>query len=707
MSHDMFFQVAAILGLATLVGGIGILLKQPLIVSFLAVGILSGPDGLGLVQQSGTLEFLSHLGIALLLFIVGLKLDVKMIRTVGPVALATGLGQVVFTSVIGFFLSLLLGLDRLPALYVAVALTFSSTIIIVKLLTDKREIDSLHGRIAVGFLIVQDIVVVITLILLSSLGGAVGGDRSLSVELAIMATRGLLFLGVVGLLMKFVLRSLAQKLAKNPELLVLFSITWAVILSETGNQLGFSYEIGAFLAGVSLASTPFKETIGNRLTSLRDFLLLFFFIQLGSGLDLSLLGSLLLPALSLSAFVLIGNPIIVMVIMGAMGYRKRTGFLAGLTVAQISEFSLVLGALGVSIGHVSPQVMGLITLVGLVTIAVSTYMILYSYPIYKSIASVLSLFERKVPFAEQSFENEMQSKRFEVIILGLGRFGNSIAKRLFERNKKVLGVDFDPQIIANWRGAGRSALYGDIEDPDLIEHLPLTDALWVVIAMPMRGGTLEFVKYLRSVGFSGKTAATAQNSNEVSMCRKAGADLVFRPYADAAELAADALTPASDIIKKNLPWPIALEELRLRPSSTLCGKRLGELALRAETGVSIVAVSRAGKTFFDLDAAFQLFPGDRVLLAGEVDQMDLAVEYVKKLKDDEDHTEDSPVPFVTDIIKLESYSPWVQKTLAELDLRRKYGISLIALQRDRSVITTPGAQFQLLEGDQLFVLRGT
>ena len=323
-------------------------LRQPLILAYIFVGILVGPAILGWVTARDQVDLLARLGIAMLLFVVGLKLDLHLIRTLGPVALATGLGQVIFTSVIGYFLALPLGLNPIAAIYVAVALTFSSTIIIVKLLSDKREIDTLHGRIAVGFLIVQDVVVVLVMIGLSAYG-MVGASNELGRTLLLMLLKGAGLLVGIGLLMRYILPWLLHRLARSLELLVLFSIAWAVFLAILGDSLGFSKEVGAFLAGISLASTRYREAIGARLVSLRDFLLIFFFIDLGAQLDMGTLTGQLGPAIILSLFVLIGNPLIVMVIMGVMGYRRRTGFLAGLTVAQISEFSLILGALGINL----------------------------------------------------------------------------------------------------------------------------------------------------------------------------------------------------------------------------------------------------------------------------------------------------------------------------------------------------------------------
>ncbi len=441
--ENSFYEITAILILAALVGTLGVRLRQPLIVSFIAVGMLVGPSGLHLVSSHDQIELLAEIGIAILLFIVGLKLDLQLIRTVGPVALATGIGQVAFTSFFGFLIALGLGMSPVESAYTAVALTFSSTIIIVKLLSDKKEIDSLHGRIAVGFLIVQDIMVVLAMIGLSTVGSSGGQGWALAYEILHASIKAVFFLGGLFVLMRTAIPWFMDKIASSQELLVLFSIAWAVFLGALGDYLGFSKEVGAFSAGVSLASTQYREAIGSRLVSLRDFLLLFFFIDLGCRLDLSMLGAELKRAGIFSVFVLVGNPIIVMIIMGAMGYRKRTGFLAGLTVAQISEFSLILGALGLSLGHIDKSTMGLITIVGIITIGLSTYMILYSGYLYERLSPWLSVFERRNPYKELNEGTSVNSK-VDVLLFGLGRYGRNIWIRLLQRGKQIAALDVDP-----------------------------------------------------------------------------------------------------------------------------------------------------------------------------------------------------------------------------------------------------------------------
>jgi Kef-type K+ transport system membrane component KefB len=548
---SVFYELTALLMIVSAIGLFGLYLRQPMIVSFIAAGVLVGPSGIDIVRSQAHIELLAQLGIAVLLFLVGLKLDLKLIRTMGVVSLATGLGQVVFTSVVGYFLGIALGLGHMTSLYVAVALTFSSTIIIVKLLSDKKEVDSLHGRIAIGFLIVQDLVVVLAMMVLSAFGVSQhAGEQSALARIIEVTLYGAGMLALVALFMRFAATPLMNRIARSPELLITFAIGWAALLAALGDHFGFSKELGGLLAGVSLASTPFREALIARLSSLRDFLLLFFFIALGTQLDLSLLGAQVWPAMIFSAFVLIGNPLIVMVIMGAMGYRKRTGFLAGLTVAQISEFSLIFMAMGLTLGHVDKDALGLVTLVGLITIALSVYMITYAHPLYRWLEPALGIFERKTPHREASGETEpvvlaqQEERRYDVILFGLGRYGTAIAHHLRASGYHLLGVDFNPDEVRKWRVMGYAAVYGDACDPEFIASLPLAQAHWVISAMPQHdtGVTHEdprlmLLHALRAEKYAGKVAVSTHDPRQDGMLRAAGAHVIFLPFHDAAERA--------------------------------------------------------------------------------------------------------------------------------------------------------------------------
>jgi len=551
-TSSLFNEIAVLLGLAAVVGFVGVLLRQPLIVSFIAVGILAGPSVLGVVHSSEPIELLAELGIAILLFLVGIKLDLHLVRTLGPVALATGLGQVLFTSVFGFLIGLALGLDAVTSIYVAIALTFSSTIIIVKLLSDKREIDSLHGRIALGFLIVQDLVVVIAMITLSAISIGAAGDASVGDILWVLLS-GVGMLALVLLFIRYLADPLTERLARAPELLLMFAIALAVALAAIGNTLGFGKELGGLLAGIALASTRYRDAIGARLAPLRDFLLLFFFIALGSRLDIGNLGDSWVAATVLSAFVLIGNPLIVLIIMVLLGYSRRTGFLAGLTVAQISEFSLIFMGVGVTIGHVTEEALGLVTLVGLITIATSTYMITYSHRLYDLMKPWLGLFDRPAP-REHADGGPKLNTDYDGIILGLGRYGTAIGRRMADRGQRVLGVDFSPEALADWRTSGLDGRYGDISDPELIAHLPLARSKWIVstqrepvaTGVHSADGRKVLIQALRSGGYEGRIAVTADRDTDIKALEAAGPDIILQPFHDAAMEAADRILQAGD-----------------------------------------------------------------------------------------------------------------------------------------------------------------
>lgn len=558
-----FAEIAALLVMAAVVGFIGIILRQPLIVSFIAVGLLAGPSALDLVRSDEQISLLSQLGIAVLLFLVGIKLDVKLIRSLGPVSLLTGLGQVAFTSIFGYLIGLALGLGHVPSLYVAIALTFSSTIIIVKLLSDKREIDSLHGQIALGFLIVQDLVVVVAMIVLSAIGiGAAsdgdGGHGGGSV-LMVLAS-GIAMVALVVLFVRYVANSLTERLARAPELLVIFAIAMAAMFAAIGDFVGLGKEVGGLLAGVALASTPYRETIAARLAPLRDFLLLFFFIALGATLDLSLLGAHVVGAIIFSLFVLVGNPLIVLAIMGAMGYRKRTGFLAGLTVAQISEFSLIFVAMGVSLGHVEEDALGLVTMVGLVTIAVSTYMITYSHQLYAACEPLLGVFERRSTPREPFEPSGHADDGNKVIIVGLGRFGTAIGMRLQKRGIRVLGVDFNPLAVRRWREMDLETVFGDATDPEFVAELPLEGADWLVSTVPIHPTGLShedtrttLIQLARTAGFRGTVAVSSHQGQDIEELYAAGADIVLEPFQDAADRAVELLCGAPEQARTEIP----------------------------------------------------------------------------------------------------------------------------------------------------------
>lgn len=504
MIEESFVSVALILGLAVVAGAVAKLLRQPVVVSFIIVGILAGPAAFNLVADAEEIRLFAKFGIAILLFLVGLKLDFHMIRSTGKVALVAGLTQVAFTAAVGFGLAIVFGFEPVTALYVAVALSFSSTIIIIKLIGDKRELDTLYGRIAVGILIVQDILVVVAMVVIVTIGTP--GEGSVFDDLIVTLAGSAVFLGVIAFASRFVLERVLDWIAKSPELTLLFGVAWAIVLSAVSILIGLSMEIGAFVAGVSLASTAYRESLGARMVSLRDVMLLFFFIELGASLTFADALGQLWPAVVLSVFVLVGKPLIVFAIMGWMGYRSITSFRTGLALAQISEFSLILIALGFSLGQVDSAVLSLITLVAVFTITISSYLILYTERIFPAFQGAMQLFERK---RENAVDEERESHSFDAIVVGAGRFGSEVVAGLISSGSSVLAIDLDPDALARVRELGAETLYGDVADPDFAKMLPIHQTATVVCTAPDRNTNTMLLQSLKSLDYQGGLFLTA------------------------------------------------------------------------------------------------------------------------------------------------------------------------------------------------------
>lgn len=542
-TNDTFTSTALVLALVTVVAFVAHRARQPLIVAFIAVGVLVGPSGFEIITESEPLELFADLGIAVLLFLVGLKLDLHLVRSMGKVALATGLGQIGFTALFGFLLSALLGLSAQESLYVAIALTFSSTIIIVKILSDKRELEKLHGRIALGFLIVQDIVVVVVMVVLSTLGAE--SDSSVAWQIGRIVFTGVGLLAGTWFLTVYVIPRLLAMVASSQELLIITSVAWAVSVAAFSDWLGFSVEVGAFLAGFALASTKYRESIASSLSGLRDFLLLFFFIDLGIGLDFSAIGEQVVPAIVLSVFVLVGKPLIILVIMGLMRYPRRVSFLAGVAAGQISEFSLILIALGFELGHVDTGIVGLVTLVGLVTIGLSTYFINFSNQLFDRLKSPLGFFERE----RLRDDLEVDEEVVDFIVFGYGRFGRHLVEQLATAGHRVLVVDWDPYgrlHVTDPDLASRVSMrFGDADDPEFPGTLPLTSATWIVSTIARVDTSLVLARSLRRWGTTARIAVTCLSTGESEKLRadidNGVVDLVLQPFSDAADDAIDAL----------------------------------------------------------------------------------------------------------------------------------------------------------------------
>ncbi|MEX0861340.1 cation:proton antiporter [Nitrosopumilus sp.] len=448
------------MAVTVMMSGIFRILKQPLIIGYIVAGIVVSPFLLDIIHSIEIINVFAKIGVAFLLFIIGMSLSPKVIKEVGKTSVITGIGQIVFTSVIGFVIAKLLGFSDIVAAYIAIAMTFSSTIIIMKLLSDKNDAEKLYGKISIGFLLVQDVFVILLLILVPFMAQNLSLKEFDLTSIAV----NIVLVAVLILASLYIFPKISRIISRSTEFLFLFAVSWGLGMAALFDYLGLSMEIGALIAGIAFSVTPHRFEISSKMKPLRDFFLVMFFVLLGSQMVPEDIEPIIIPAMIFSVFVLVGNPIIVMMLMGLMGYKKKTGFKAGLTVAQISEFSIIFVALGIQVGHLSDEILSLVTIVGIITIGGSTYMILYSDRLYQYLSKYIGVFERK-----KIRKYNATQEGPEVLLFGCGRMG-SVFLQTFERlHMRTLVVDHDPRIIEYLEKRGITYLFKDAEDLDLRE----------------------------------------------------------------------------------------------------------------------------------------------------------------------------------------------------------------------------------------------
>ena len=521
---EIFVELGILLAIATLLAILMRLLKQPLIVGYILAGVVAGPYFLNVLHSKDEIELFSKLGITILLFIVGLSLSPKIIKEVGKVSLIGGLGQIIFTTLIGFSIAIFLGIERVAAIYIAIALTFSSTIIVLKLLSDRGDLNKLYGKIAIGFLIVQDVVATIVLLFVSAFTKS--QDIDILSTVGILIIKALVLFVLLYIVSIYIIPKISKFIAASQEILFLFSISWGIGIATIFYSLGLSMEIGALIAGVTLSLTPFSYEIAARLKPLRDFFIVLFFVLLGSQLVLDNVSTIILPSIILSLFVLIGNPVIVILIMNILGHKSKIGFMTGLTVAQISEFSLILAALGFSIGHISQDVLSIITIVGLVTITGSTYLLLYADPLYKKAEWLLKFLELEKKAQDTGSEYE----KYKIILFGYDRVGQEYIDAFEKTDQPYLVVDFNPESIQKIKDKGILYKFGDAEDIEFLNELNLSTSKLCVSTLSDFKTNVVLTHAIREVNKRAVIIQIADNAIHAHELYAAGASYVVVPH---------------------------------------------------------------------------------------------------------------------------------------------------------------------------------
>lgn len=519
--HHMFEELTLVIVIAVAVSFVMRALKQPMMIGHIITGILVGPAILNIVSSTETIEIFAEFGIALLLFIIGLGLSLRVFKDVGKVALLASLAQVLFVGGAAYAVAIMFGYTTTVSLFIATALSLSSTIIVLKLLSDLKEQSRLYAKVSIGFLLIQDLLATLAVVFVSS---SASGSVTLDDFIPLAAKASMLIGGLI-ITRYLILPRLSSVIGKSQEFLFLFAIAWAIGIATLFQQAGFSLEIGALVAGITLASMPYAPEVASRLKPLRDFFIVLHFVVLGSLLEVGIIQDYLGQALAFSATVLLLNPFSVLIIMGLMGYTKRTSFKAGLAMTQVGEFSLILLAVANRYGYISTQVVSLVTFVALLTIGVSTYAILYSDKVYEFFEKYLRMFERR-----KAKDESNRRKHYDMVLFGYQRGGHEFIPVFRKMTEKFVVVDYDPHVIDFLEQRQIEYLYGDASDPDMLEEINLKHSKLVVSTITNLNTNLQLARWLEINNSKAVFIATADNAEEAARLYEKGTSYVMLPH---------------------------------------------------------------------------------------------------------------------------------------------------------------------------------
>jgi len=514
----LIFEIGLMIILAGVFGFMFRLIKQPLIPAYILAGIILGPLSVGLIHNAETILVLSEIGVAFLLFFAGLEINIPKLKEVGKAAVIGGALQIALLFTTGYFVSIWMGLIGRAPIYIGLVVAFSSTMIVLKLLADKKQLNSLHGRIVLGILLVQDIAAIIALtILTTDLTWA-----SMGTQLA----KALAFV-IIAIILSKTINPIFRIAARSTELLLLISVTLLFLFAIGSYLTGLSLIIGAFFAGVVLANSEYKTEIQGRIISLRDFFAVLFFVALGMQLTAISRQFLLLLAV-LIVLAMVVKPLVIMFLTRAFGFSKRTSFLTGNALAQTSEFSLIIATIGLTSGYITGELFSTVVLLTVITMAATSYLIGNDKRLYEKISWPLNALKRFHTKREDLEFNQIRNKR-KIVIFGCHRIGSLFLKDLGKNKKDIFVVDFNPEIIRSLIKKKVPCIYGDFANSEVIEKANLREAEIVVSTIPDKEDNEALIKKVKEINKNIMIFATAERISDAEALYDIGADYVLLP----------------------------------------------------------------------------------------------------------------------------------------------------------------------------------
>jgi len=526
MTEQIFTSLSIIIGVVLLSIGIMKACKQPMIIWYIIAGTAISLFIPSLLQANTAFQSFGNLGIALLLFMVGMELNPTIIKDLGKTSVIAWFFQVLITWGLGYLLATFMGFDTMTSCFLAIGFAFSSTIVVLKLLGDKEEMESTQGRLSIGILIVQDLIVMLLILWMATFKSI---DHTSSAIIIISLIAKVIGLAVgLYLLSKYFIPKITKKIAESQEYLFLFSIGRCFILWALFYRLGFGIEIGTLIAGITLANSSYRFEITSRIKPLRDFFIVIFFVLLWSHVSFWTTNmSMLLPLVAFVFFVLIIKPIITMVVLGFLGHTRKNNFLTWISLGQISEFSFLIIAMGITSGYIKdPTILSMITLVGLITIAGSSYSVIYGEKIYYLVKPILRL----LPWVWNKEYVKINKKDFEIVVFGYGRFGSNLYTLLHKTHKDILVIDENPWIIAHLQKNNIPCIYGDMGDIDFIQELNLKNNKMIISTIKTFDENMVLLKTIKQHNPNLIIILVSNHIHEAIKLYEQGADYVILPH---------------------------------------------------------------------------------------------------------------------------------------------------------------------------------
>ncbi len=541
---NAFIQLAVILGLCSGLGFIIYKLKLPLLIGYLTGGLILAALTTFDISKSLAFSFLPDIGIAFLLFLVGMELDLRELKSFGKQILIAGILQVVITSTLGTFIAQSFGFKLPEAAYLGIGLSFSSTIVVVKLLLDKRDLTSLYGKLSMGVLLLEDLLAVIILLGLTSTVSLINLSLETTFPALVFFLKALVLFVSVGVLNKYLLNNIFKAISDSGELLFLTALAWCFFYITVAILMGFSVLIGAFLAGVALATSPYHFQIQGKVKPMRDFFVALFFVYLGTRVNFSGISASLPLILIFSIYAVLLKPVIFLLIFGIFGFRKHTMFHTAINLSQVSEFSLIILLVGLKLGTVSQAGLTVIALSSVLAIAASSLMISKSHTLYHAVSRIIGFFERKNNrhALEESRAEELSD---HVVVIGAHRVGGEMVRLLKKEKIPLVVLDFNPQVVEAMLTENIPVIYGDMGDPEILDILRLDKARMVISTSADNHDNKLLLENLRVKHISVPAIIRAETTKEAVELYKSGADFVIIPEV----LAGDELT---DILRDHL-----------------------------------------------------------------------------------------------------------------------------------------------------------